>query len=400
MRARPLDAPCESGLGRAWECGWSPLSGSSVCSEAARTFAAHGARHDSPRRAAGPLPAQIEIVVPVRDEEAALELSIRRLHRFLIDRVPVQLADRDRGQREHRRDARAAAGSPASCRPSTGCGSSSKGRGRALRRAWAASDAQVVCYMDVDLSTDLRGCSRWWRRCCPATATSRSGPGSRTARAWCAAQARADLARLQPHPPHGAAGRFTDAQCGSRRSAPRTAGRAARRRSATTAGSSTPSCWSSPSAAGCGSTRSRSTGSTTPTRAWIVRTAIDDLSGVARVCRRIAGGAVHRRRAASTLAYALLLPRPARDARRRRRQRRGAPRDGGRQHRRQPLAHVPHPRSRGITPPSRAGALIFVLALALTNGALLVLHGIEPEPPRAVELAVLVAANLTATVTR
>ena len=32
-----------------------------------------------------------------------------------------------------------------------------KGRGRALRAAWSLSDAQVVCYMDVDLSTDLRG---------------------------------------------------------------------------------------------------------------------------------------------------------------------------------------------------------------------------------------------------
>ena len=30
-----------------------------------------------------------------------------------------------------------------------------KGRGRALRRAWLASDADVLCYMDVDLSTDL-----------------------------------------------------------------------------------------------------------------------------------------------------------------------------------------------------------------------------------------------------
>ena len=30
-----------------------------------------------------------------------------------------------------------------------------KGRGRALRTAWLASDADVVCYMDVDLSTDL-----------------------------------------------------------------------------------------------------------------------------------------------------------------------------------------------------------------------------------------------------
>jgi glycosyltransferase involved in cell wall biosynthesis len=30
-----------------------------------------------------------------------------------------------------------------------------KGRGRALRRAWLDSDANVVCYMDVDLSTHL-----------------------------------------------------------------------------------------------------------------------------------------------------------------------------------------------------------------------------------------------------
>jgi glycosyltransferase involved in cell wall biosynthesis len=30
-----------------------------------------------------------------------------------------------------------------------------KGRGRALRRAWTESDADAVCYMDVDLSTDL-----------------------------------------------------------------------------------------------------------------------------------------------------------------------------------------------------------------------------------------------------
>jgi glycosyltransferase involved in cell wall biosynthesis len=30
-----------------------------------------------------------------------------------------------------------------------------KGRGRALRAAWSASEADVVAYMDVDLSTDL-----------------------------------------------------------------------------------------------------------------------------------------------------------------------------------------------------------------------------------------------------
>ncbi|MCZ9337198.1 glycosyltransferase, partial [Streptomyces sp. TRM76130] len=30
-----------------------------------------------------------------------------------------------------------------------------KGRGRALRTVWSASDAPVLAYMDVDLSTDL-----------------------------------------------------------------------------------------------------------------------------------------------------------------------------------------------------------------------------------------------------
>ncbi len=46
------------------------------------------------------------------------------------------------------------------------------------------------------------------------------------------------------------------------------------------------------------------------------------------------------------------------------------------------------------------GAVVFVLTLALTSGALLVLHGIDATPPRAVELAVLVVAGFAATVTR
>jgi len=41
-----------------------------------------------------------------------------------------------------------------------------------------------------------------------------------------------------------------------------------------------------------------------------------------------------------------------------------------------------------------------VLTLALSNGALLVLHGIDATPPRALELAVLVLGSLLATVTR
>ena len=43
---------------------------------------------------------------------------------------------------------------------------------------------------------------------------------------------------------------------------------------------------------------------------------------------------------------------------------------------------------------------MFVLTLALTNGALAVLHGLDAAPHHGLELAVLVAASLTATITR
>jgi putative flippase GtrA len=46
------------------------------------------------------------------------------------------------------------------------------------------------------------------------------------------------------------------------------------------------------------------------------------------------------------------------------------------------------------------GAAVFVLTLALTNGALAVLHGLDSDPARALELGVLFAATLTATITR
>ncbi|MEM5793453.1 MAG: glycosyltransferase family 2 protein [Candidatus Aenigmatarchaeota archaeon] len=31
-----------------------------------------------------------------------------------------------------------------------------KGRGRALKKAWMSTDADIMCYMDIDLSTDLK----------------------------------------------------------------------------------------------------------------------------------------------------------------------------------------------------------------------------------------------------
>ena len=46
------------------------------------------------------------------------------------------------------------------------------------------------------------------------------------------------------------------------------------------------------------------------------------------------------------------------------------------------------------------GGVVFVLTVLLTTGALAVLHGLDATPARWVELAVLVAAGLTATITR
>ena len=98
----------------------------------------------------------VDVVVPVYNEERDLGPSIRRLHEFLHTSFPFtsvitiadnasrdgtlalaqQLASELRGVRVLHLD--------------------QKGRGRALRAAWSKSEADVVAYMDVDLSTDLK----------------------------------------------------------------------------------------------------------------------------------------------------------------------------------------------------------------------------------------------------
>ncbi len=101
----------------------------------------------------------VEIVIPVHNEEAALETSLRRLTSFLGERgafpfswrlVIADNASTDGTLERARRLARELAGVEA-------IHLGAKGRGRALRAAWSASDAKVLCYMDVDLSTDLAG---------------------------------------------------------------------------------------------------------------------------------------------------------------------------------------------------------------------------------------------------
>jgi glycosyltransferase involved in cell wall biosynthesis len=98
----------------------------------------------------------IEIVVPVLNEAATLQRSVRRLHAFLSDEMPfpwrIVIADNAStdGTLAIARSLARELDAVSVLRLEA------KGRGRALRAAWTHSDADIVAYMDVDLSTDLR----------------------------------------------------------------------------------------------------------------------------------------------------------------------------------------------------------------------------------------------------
>jgi len=102
-----------------------------------------------------PQDTRVQIVVPVRNEERGLELSIHRLRRFLDTSFPFEtelcIADNGSsdgtGQVARRLAAELAGVSVVQL--------AEPGRGRALKAVWSSSAADVLVYMDVDLSTDL-----------------------------------------------------------------------------------------------------------------------------------------------------------------------------------------------------------------------------------------------------
>jgi glycosyltransferase involved in cell wall biosynthesis len=99
--------------------------------------------------------AKVDVVLPVFNEEHVLERSVRALHLFLTDHLAhewrILIADngsKDRTQEIGKRLAGELANVELMHIPEAG-------RGRALSRAWLDSDADVLAYMDIDLSTDL-----------------------------------------------------------------------------------------------------------------------------------------------------------------------------------------------------------------------------------------------------
>lgn len=110
----------------------------------------HAARDNTP--AGAPL---VDIVIPVHNEAKGLTASVNTLRSYLCDHFPftwrITIADN--------------ASTDATWQVATSLALTldgvkaihldEKGRGRALRQAWSGSDAAIVAYMDVDLSTGL-----------------------------------------------------------------------------------------------------------------------------------------------------------------------------------------------------------------------------------------------------
>jgi glycosyltransferase involved in cell wall biosynthesis len=157
----------------------------------------------------------VEVVLPVYNEAEDLEKNVRRLRSYLDERFPfsakITIADNASTDGTWDIASRLAAQLPGVAALHL----PEKGRGRALKRAWLASDAEIVAYMDVDLSTDLDAML-------PLVAPLLSGhsdlaAGSRLARGARVVRGpkREVISRLYNLAVRATMGnRFTDAQCG------------------------------------------------------------------------------------------------------------------------------------------------------------------------------------------
>jgi putative flippase GtrA len=356
---------------------------------------------DPPAPAFSPAPLDVEIVIPVYNEERTLADSVHRLHRYLSTELPYswQITIADNASTDCTPEIAAALAADLEHLKLIRLGQ--KGRGRALRAAWSASAARVVAYMDVDLSTDLRGLL-------PLLAPLLSGHsevaiGSRLARGSRVVRgAKRELISRAYNLILRTVlrARFSDAQCGFK--AVRADALAnlltdvhdegwffdtellvlAQRRGLRIHEVAVD--WIDDP----------------DSRVDVVATALTDLRGVARLAlgtplARFAGIGI-----TSTLAYALLFLALAGLL--------GSALASGVALAATGVANTAANRRltfgiRGQEQLARhhvAGFAVFLIALGLTSGALDVLHKMEAHPPRLLEAGVLVVASLAATVTR
>lgn len=101
---------------------------------------------------------RVDVVIPVYNEERALADSIARLRDYLADHLPYNwhIIIADNASIDGTRAVGEALAAQDTRQRVVYLYIDQKGRGRALRRAWLASDADIVAYMDVDLSTNLQ----------------------------------------------------------------------------------------------------------------------------------------------------------------------------------------------------------------------------------------------------
>jgi putative flippase GtrA len=104
---------------------------------------------------AGIAPPTIDVVIPVYNETRVLAASVRRLHEYLSAGFPfswrITIADNASTDSTWELARELAVTLPGV----RAVEAHEKGRGLALRTAWRSSDAAVLVYMDVDLSTAL-----------------------------------------------------------------------------------------------------------------------------------------------------------------------------------------------------------------------------------------------------
>src|SRR4051794_11571552 len=100
-------------------------------------------------------PLALDVVVPVYNEQATLDTSIRRLHDYLSGalRYSWRITIADNASTDA---TPALADGLATELPNVAAVHLPlKGRGRALKQVWGESPAEVLVYLDEDLSTDL-----------------------------------------------------------------------------------------------------------------------------------------------------------------------------------------------------------------------------------------------------